>query len=781
MIESVSDMRILIVALTVLVSVLGAPVAHAQLTSLLPTKPVKTTPAVTQVTVVDPKQELADAENRLTEAQAAMKRLQSDINKPGLAPGARQDLLQQFNLRQTLTDRYAEQVGYLKQLAVLDVKVTDAKQVRDNWTAPSGTPPWSVVDGDAVRNEMLALQQQIAQLNKELASTADQLIGLGQEKAVVETKVRQLKEAAANAPEADRQQLVLMQDRLALLSAVLLRTDLERRVKEKERTLREVRLETAKRTWNYYDGRFVLTPDVLDKAKADLQMLLDRSREQELKALANSEAALARMNRAQNAFIAIDKSGSDPVKVAQARSVLDVAQAEEAAARSEVDRLRRMIEIGGYGLQIWDARATIYANPRPDAATLEEISQRVKTGLVRVRQARDLLQQALTNKEQQAFDLRELLLTSKSELDRQSFAARLKAATIEMDNTRLVMSAIDRFEQYLLVLQSELGLKDKDRTLAEHGIAYWQRVTAFAKTVWHYELFTVDDVVVADGKEIKTIRSVTVGKSVGAIGILVLGFFLVSVAIRASVGLAERRLGLKSSAATVIRRWLTVIATGTLIILSFNLVQIPLSVFAFLGGALAIGVGFGTQNLLKNLISGVMLLVERPIRIGDLVEIDNVRGRVTSIGIRFSTIHNSDGIDTLIPNSELVERKLTNWTFSNPDVRREIRVGVAYGADPVQVKNLMQCAAKEHPDVMSTPEPMVVLDDLGDNAMIFTLRYWIRIENGTDGRRVDSDLRCEMLEKLNGAGIAVPFPQRDIRLSATEPLPVSVVGPRGQS
>ncbi len=162
----------------------------------------------------------------------------------------------------------------------------------------------------------------------------------------------------------------------------------------------------------------------------------------------------------------------------------------------------------------------------------------------------------------------------------------------------------------------------------------------------------MDDVVVADGKEVKTTRSVTVGKSVGAIGILVLGFFLVSRLIRASLGLAERRLGLKSSVATIVRRWLTVLATGTLIVLSFNLVQIPLSVFAFLGGALAIGVGFGTQNLLKNLISGVMLLVERPIRIGDLVEVDNVRGRVTSIGIRFSTIHSSDGIDTLIPNSE---------------------------------------------------------------------------------------------------------------------------------
>ena len=96
---------------------------------------------------------------------------------------------------------------------------------------------------------------------------------------------------------------------------------------------------------------------------------------------------------------------------------------------------------------------------------------------------------------------------------------------------------------------------------------------------------------------------------------------------------------------------------------------------------------------------------------------------------------------------------------------------------PTQVKNLMQSAAMEHPNVMHKPEPMVVLDDLGDNALIFTLRYWIRIQNGTDGRRVDSDLRCEILEKLNGAGIDVPYPQRDIHLSASTPLPVSVVPP----
>jgi small-conductance mechanosensitive channel len=347
----------------------------------------------------------------------------------------------------------------------------------------------------------------------------------------------------------------------------------------------------------------------------------------------------------------------------------------------------------------------------------------------------------------------------------------------QSDAARSVLAALDKFEQLLDLLQSELGIKAKHRTLSERLLGYWQMAAGASKTLWQYELFAIDDLVIADGKEVKTTRSVTVGKSIGAIAILVFGFMLISWLIRAVIGLAERRLGLKASAGTLIRRWLTVIATGTLIVLSFNLVQIPLSVFAFLGGALAIGVGFGTQNLLKNLISGVMLLIERPIRIGDLVEIDGVRGRVASIGIRFSTIHSSDGIDTLIPNSELVEKKLTNWTFSNPDVRREIRVGVAYGADPVQVKNLMQAAALEHSDVMQSPQPMVVLDDLGDNALIFTLRYWIRVQAGTDGRRVDSDLRCEILEKLKTAGIAVPYPQRDVHLTASGPLPVVLTQP----
>lgn len=761
----------------------------AQLPSLLPGKTLlPPAPSAPAKPVADSgvSKELLDAQARLRETQDAMSRLQAQLVNPGLAGSARNEVLKQFNLRQTLADRYGQQVDYLQRLELLDQKISAAKQERDSWAPPAGNPPWPLTEGDHVRNEMSAQQARIGQLNRELAALSDQLIGLGKEKSEDEIRLRQLQEKLGAADstkitDADRQSLGSAQMALALKNAILLRTDLERRVKDGERVLLEVQHETAAKTWQYFADRFELSPELLSKVKGEIQYLVDRDRELELKALDQAKIAMARLARAQNVAQAVDQAKVTAARFAQVQAALAIAQANEAAARAEVDRFRQLIEMGGYALQVWDARAAIYGEPRPDAPRMAKIAERVRLGLLRADQVRDFLRQTLATKDQEAYDLRLASLAATDALQKEVVAARLKAANAQSDAARSVLATLDKFEQLLDLLQFELGLKEQRRTLPERFVAYWQELSSVARVVWQYELFAVDDLVIADGKEVKTTRSVTIGKSIGAIAILVFGFMLLSWLIRATIALAERRIGLKSSAATLIRRWLTVIATGTLIVLSFNLVQIPLSVFAFLGGALAIGVGFGTQNLLKNLISGVMLLVERPIRIGDLVEIDGVRGRVTSIGIRFSTIHSSDGIDTLIPNSELVEKKLTNWTFSNPDVRREVRVGVAYGADPVQVKNLMQAAALEHPDVMRHPEPMVVLDDLGDNALVFTLRYWIHVEAGTDGRRVDSDLRCEILEKLDSVGVSVPYPQRDVHLMASAPLPVILTQPENKS
>lgn len=770
--------------------VFAALSAHAQLPSLLPSKPgvgaasssaASAPPSGGSTSATDMLQQLSEAQGRLRVVQDGMARLQRKLDGPLLEPQARNELLKQFNLKQTLADRYAQQIDYLKQLQTLDQQIAEAKQERDNWTPPAGSPPWPVTVGDLVANEMSVLKIRIQDLTKEIAVRSEQIANLSREKSDAEVRVRQAEEGRKTtgsvvAPGPDPSNLENAKDALELKSAILLRTDLERNTKEKSLTLLEIRLQTATRTWDYYGGRFALPPELLAGIESEIRKLIDRDRALELKALAVSEVTAARLDKAQKAYQALDPAKVSAERMAQAKADLDIAQANDARARSDVDWYRQMVEIGGYGIQAWNARAEIYATPRPDAAVLDSIAQRVTLGLVRLRQARDYLNQSMVAKDQEAFDLRVTALVGENTLARKVANARLASVNAQADAYRSLLQALDKFEQILVLMKSELGLQSNNQSFNDRMVSFGQRTAALGKSIWRYELFTVDDVVTVDGKDIKTTRSVTIGKSIGAIGILIFGFILVSGMIRALIGLAERRLGLKSSAATVIGRWLKVIATATLIVMSFNLVQIPLSVFAFLGGALAIGVGFGTQNLLKNLISGVMLLVERPIRIGDLVEMDGIRGRVTSIGIRFSTIHSGDGIDTLIPNSELVERKLTNWTYSNLDIRREIKVGVAYGSDPVKVKNLMREAALTSPEVTQSPEPMVVLDDFGDNALVFTLRYWIRVESGTDGRVVDSDLRCEILDRLIEAGINLPYPQRDVRLISTQPLAVRLEG-----
>lgn len=753
---------------------------HAQIPSLLPGKslaPAKAN-APKETVVVDLNKELADTQLRLGETQGVVNRLQLRLKQTNLSTEARNDLLKQFNQRQTLADRYAQQIDTLKQLQLFNQKIIDATQQRDGWVAPTGNPPWPITEGDLVKNTMVMQESRIAQLNREINALTEQVATYGREKADADVRLRQIQEKLGNDPakltDSLRRSLDEAQMAQAFKSTMLTRTDLEKRLKEKQRTLLEIQLSTSAKTWNYYDRRFSLSPEVLASAKEDLQLLIDRYRDQEIKALDKSGIALGRLNKISGDYQALDQQRTPVERLARARADLEIAQANETAARSEVDRLRQLIEMGGYAIKVWDTRAELYATPRPTSARLSEISESVKVGFLRIAQARESLGQRLTSKEQEAFSLREGLVFAKESIDRQVITAKLDAANSEADAIRLVMAALDKFEQFLSLLQSELGTQAEHRTTMQRIGGYWHQLLKIGQNTWHYELFSVDDQVIADGKEVKTTRSVTIGKSIGAIGILLIGFVLVSWAIRTSISLAERRIGLKPSVATLVRRWLTLIATGTLIVLSFNLVQIPLSIFAFLGGALAIGIGFGAQNILKNLISGGILLIERPIRIGDLVEMEGVRGRVTSIGMRFSTIHSSDGIDTLIPNSELVEKKLTNWTFSNPNIRREIRVGVAYGADPAEVKQLIQSAAQAHPDVMQQPQPMVVLDDFGDSALVFTLRYWIRVETTTDGRVVDSDLRCDILAKLKNAGIDVPFPQRDLHLSTVEPIKVSI-------
>jgi small-conductance mechanosensitive channel len=292
--------------------------------------------------------------------------------------------------------------------------------------------------------------------------------------------------------------------------------------------------------------------------------------------------------------------------------------------------------------------------------------------------------------------------------------------------------------------------------------------------IWEFELFAVEDTIEVDGQSISGRRSVTIGKILRAVLLLVLGYMAARALAKFAQRFAISRLRMEEPLADILRKWTFAILFTVVLIVSLVWVKIPLTVFAFLGGALAIGIGFGTQNLLKNFISGLLVLIERPLRVGDLIEIDGVVGEVRAIGFRSSTIRDGDGMEMHIPNSNLLERNLNNWTYSNRTRRFALKVGVAYGSPVKRVRDLLSEAAAQHGLVLKDPEPLVLFEDFGDNALIFTLYYWVSFSPGVNPALVGSDLRFMIEKSLADERIPISYPQRDIHVDATRPIEIHV-------
>jgi small-conductance mechanosensitive channel len=269
-----------------------------------------------------------------------------------------------------------------------------------------------------------------------------------------------------------------------------------------------------------------------------------------------------------------------------------------------------------------------------------------------------------------------------------------------------------------------------------------------------------------------------VAKVVHAILIVVIGYLLVALLTRFATGLAIRRGKLEETSARIARKWILAVTLVILLLLALDVVKIPLTAFAFLGGAIAIGAGFGMQTLLKNLISGVMLLMERPFKPRDIVEVGGIRGEVTDINVRSCTIRDVNGIETLVPNSTFLEQNVTNWTLSSRKVRFVLNIGVGYGSPVRKVSDLLLEVADRHKQVLEDPVPEVLFMDFGDNALMFALYVWLEIGPGRrSGNVILSDLRFMIDASFAEHGIEIPFPQRNVHLDANSPVPVRVVPP----
>ena len=209
----------------------------------------------------------------------------------------------------------------------------------------------------------------------------------------------------------------------------------------------------------------------------------------------------------------------------------------------------------------------------------------------------------------------------------------------------------------------------------------------------------------------------------------------------------------------------------TLILLGFlvaiSVAGIDMSKFAILAGALGVGIGFGLQNIVNNFISGLILLFERPIKIGDTVSIDNEWGTISSIGLRATVIETFDRSEVIVPNSELIAQKVTNWTLTSHVTRVVLPVGVAYGTPLEDVVAVLLKITREHAEVLGNPAPSAIFTGFGDSAINFELRAWIaRVD---DRLRIRSELGLALDRSFRAAGIVIPFPQRDLHLRSVAP------------
>ncbi|MFC4699063.1 mechanosensitive ion channel family protein [Glaciecola siphonariae] len=217
--------------------------------------------------------------------------------------------------------------------------------------------------------------------------------------------------------------------------------------------------------------------------------------------------------------------------------------------------------------------------------------------------------------------------------------------------------------------------------------------------------------------------------------------------------------------AHLFKRIYNVAALIVLFITTLELMDVPLTAFAFVSGAIAIGVGFGAQNIINNFISGWILMWERPIRINDFLEIDNVaRGKVEAINTRSTRIRRVDGVHMLIPNSKLLENTVVNWTLVDNMMRTSVKVGVAYGSPAKKVSTLIEQAAKEQPDIMTDPLPLVLFEDFGDSALVFEIYFWVNATVERDLRVIRSNVRYRIDELFAENDIVISFPQRDIHI-----------------
>ncbi len=273
--------------------------------------------------------------------------------------------------------------------------------------------------------------------------------------------------------------------------------------------------------------------------------------------------------------------------------------------------------------------------------------------------------------------------------------------------------------------------------------------------IWKTPLFTLSDPVYVNGQLIQRASSVTLGMFLTALAILLVGGILsaaLSRWLRASV---SKRFDLDPTTGSIVQKFTNYTLLFLVSLVALSAVQIPLTIFALLGGAAAIAVGFGAQQLVNNLISGLILLFERPIRIGDLVEVGTFTGTVASIGTRCCQLHRDDGVEILIPNSVILQGTVVNHTLQGKACRLEMPISISPEAPVEQAMQILRDIAAAHSEILAHRGIDSHVQEIGPSSVKLQLSFWMEVETPLAIAKTQSDLRLAILRRFQSENIAL--------------------------
>lgn len=430
-------------------------------------------------------------------------------------------------------------------------------------------------------------------------------------------------------------------------------------------------------------------------------------------------------------------------------------QLQVASANQQLHRLGAMRET-------WNRRFAVFneQNSRDELAkwrqeielAIEQFNREARLGTIRVDQVR----KELATLEDRAHRADRKIPDVARWIDQQRREFQQLLSVYEAD--RVQLEATRRLHETLLA-------EIKDRTDSKSVKDYWEDSWRSVRQSWNFVLTT------AGTNE----SPITVGKVVSGVLLVVLGYFMARWLSRFFAGRLPRRFGATQNAASAMESLSFYVLLALFTVVALYYVDVPLTAFTIAGGAVALGVGFGSQNIINNFISGLILLAEQPIRVGDQIQIEGVSAKVEHIGARSTRVRTGSNQEIIVPNSSFLQNNVINWTLSDTNVRGEIKLGVAYGTDLEDTRKTLLSSAKEHELVMDQPPPFVWLTDFGDNAMEFELHFWIQMASSSQRRQVESDIRFIIDRRFREKNIAIPCAQRDIHLNTARPLSVQIV------